>query len=114
MNKRLKLNIVIVVLLVFLNGCITSVYKPGAKDNPFNNIKLGQTYYDMVKVLGEPNHSRMEDRMVEETIILFIPLWGILEAIGDFNPSMLQIYTYDQWGTITIDNNNHIIRIEAK
>lgn len=114
MNKFLNLGFCITLLLLFLTGCVTSVYKPGAVDNPLNQLKLGQTYNDMVKALGEPNHSRTEDRMAEETIIFFIPLWDIVESIGDFNPSMIQIYTYDQWGTVTIDNNNRIIRIEAK
>jgi hypothetical protein len=96
-----------------LIGCVSHVYKPGASDNPLNQVKLGQTYGDMVRILGEPDHSLTEDRMTEETIILFIPLWGIVELIGDFNPSMMQVYTYDRLGTVTVDNNNHIIRIEA-
>lgn len=101
-------------LSIVLAGCVTPVYKQGASNNPLNNLKLGQTYNDMVKALGEPNQSRTEDRMTEETIILFIPLWNIVESIGDFNPSMIQIYTYNEWGTVTIDNNNHIVRVEAK
>jgi hypothetical protein len=68
----------------------------------------------MVRALGEPDHSHSEDRMGLETMILFIPLWSIVESIGDFNPSMMQVYTYDRFGMVTVDNNNHIIRIEAK
>ncbi|MFZ4699586.1 MAG: hypothetical protein ACOYMG_06010 [Candidatus Methylumidiphilus sp.] len=79
-----------------------------------NQVKPGQTYGDMVKILGEPDHSQSEDRMTQETILLFIPVWNIAEWIGDFNPSMMQVYTYDRFGMVTVDNNNHIIRIEAK
>lgn len=114
MSKFFNFGSCITILLFILTGCVTSIYKPGAVDNPLNNLKLGQTYNDMIKALGEPSHSRMEDRMTEEAIILFIPLWDIVESIGDFNPSMMQIYTYDQWGTVTINNDNHIIRVEAK
>lgn len=114
MKKPLYLALRATLFLFFLASCVTPVDKQGAVNNPLNNLKLGQTYNDMVKALGEPNQSRSEDRMAEETIILFIPLWNIVEWIGDFNPSMMQIYTYNQWGTVTIDNNNHIIRIEAK
>jgi hypothetical protein len=114
LNKFLHLAFCATLFLVFLAGCVTPVYKQGAVDNPLNSLKLGQTYNDMVKALGEPKQSRSEDRMTEETIILFIPLWNIVESIGDFNPSTIQIYTYNPWGTVTIDNNNHIIRIEAK
>ncbi|MGZ7049252.1 MAG: hypothetical protein ACXVHO_04525 [Methanobacterium sp.] len=67
----------------------------------------------MVKVLGEPDKSITENRMAEEAIILFIPVWNLIETIWDFNPSMIQLYTYNKWGTVTIDNNNHIIRIEG-
>ena len=114
MNKFLPLAFRSILILVLLAGCVTPIYKQGKVGNPLNNLKLGQTYSDMVKVLGEPNQSRSEDRMIEEVIILFIPVWNIVESIGDFNPSMMQIYTYDKWGTVTVDNNNHIIRIEAK
>jgi hypothetical protein len=68
----------------------------------------------MVRILGEPDHSQSENRMGKEVAIAFVPLWNIAEWIGDFNPSAMQIYTYDRWGTITVDNNNHIIRVEAK
>jgi len=113
--KRISLFAILAILVqVVLIGCVSHVYKPGASDNQLNQIKLGQTYGDMVRILGDPDHSRSENRMAQETIILFIPLWDIVEWLGDFNPSMMQIYTYDRFGTITIDNNNHIIRIEAK
>jgi hypothetical protein len=114
LNKFLHLALLATPFLVLLAGCVTPVYKQGTADNPLNHLKLGQTYNDMVKALGEPNQSQSEDRMTEETIILFIPLWNIVESIGDFNPSTIQIYTYNPWGMVTIDNNNHIIRIEAK
>jgi hypothetical protein len=114
LNTLLYLAFRTTLFLALLAGCVPTVYKQGTVDNPLNHLKLGQTYNDMVKVLGEPSQSRSEDRMTEETIILFIPLWNIVESIGDFNPSSIQIYTYNQWGMVTIDNNNHIIRIEAK
>lgn len=100
--------------LALLTACVSPLYKPGAANNPLNQLKLGQTYNDMVQVLGEPNQSLSENRVAQEAIILFIPLWNIVEAIGDYNPSKMQKYTYTQWGTVSIDNNNHIIRIEAK
>jgi len=100
-------------LLILLIGCVTPIYKPGAPNNPINKLKLGQTYNDMVKTLGNPDQSRSENRMTQEVIVLFIPIWNIVEWIGDFNPSMMQVYSYRQWGSVTIDNNNHIIRVEA-
>lgn len=104
----------LIVSISLLIGCVSPIHKQGLANNPLNNLELGQTYGEMVKAIGEPNQSRTEDRSVEEMMILFIPLWNIIESIGDFNPSSIQIYTYTQWGTVTIDNNNHIIRIEAK
>lgn len=99
---------------LLLSGCVAHVYNPGVADNPFHRLQLGQTYGDMVRVLGNPDHGRTEDRSGQETGILFVPLWGLVEAVGDFNPSTLQVYTYDKWGTITIDNNNRIVRIESR
>jgi hypothetical protein len=90
------------------------VYTPGTVGNPLYGISLGQTYGDMVRVLGEPDHSRSESRIEQESFILFIPIWNIIESIGDFNPSAIQVYSYDRWGAVTINNNNRIIRIEGK
>jgi hypothetical protein len=108
--------VVILLLSVssLLSGCVAHVYNPGVADNPFHQLQLGQTYGDMVRVLGNPDHGRTEDRTGQETGILFVPLWGLVEAVENFNPSTIQVYTYDKWGMITIDNNNRIIRIESK
>ena len=113
-NGTMRLGMLALLAQFGLLGCVSHVYQPGSAENPFNQLKLGQSYGDMVRILGKPDHSRTEDRMGQETVTLFIPGWNIVESIGDFNPSMLQIYTYDQWGTVTADNNNHIISIEAK
>lgn len=94
-------------------GCVSRVYQPGPADNPLNRLKLGQGYGDMVRELGKPDHSRAQDRSGQETMILFVPGWNLVESAGDFNPSSTQIYSYDRWGTVTI-GNNRIIRIEAK
>lgn len=99
---------------LLLVACVSHVYKPGAAENPLNHIKLYQTYGDMVRILGEPDGSQSQDRMGMETFILFMPVWNIIESIGDFNPSTIQVYRYDRWGTVTVDNENHIIRIEGK
>lgn len=99
--------------LFCLAGCVSQVYQPGSSDNPFNRIKLGQGYGDMVRELGKPDQSRSEDRTGSETAILYIPVWNLVEAVGDFNPSAVQIYTYNRWGTVMI-GNNRIMRIEAK
>ncbi len=114
MSRTLRLGMSALLVQFGLFGCASPVYRPGSADNPFNQLKLGQTYGDMVRIIGKPDRSHTEDRMGQETVILLIPGWNIVESIGDFNPSMAQIYTYDQWGTVTIDNNNHIISIEAK
>jgi len=113
MKENARFAILAILAQALLIGCVSHAYKPGASDNPLNQVKLGQTYGDMVRILGEPDHSRAEDRMGLEILIAFIPLWDIVEWLGDFNPSMMQVYTYDRLGTITVDNNNHIIRIEA-
>lgn len=105
--------IVFLMMQWLLSGCVSQLYKPGAPENPLNRLALGQSYGDMVRIMGEPDHGTSEDRMGIETLLLFIPVWGFVEWIGDFNPSMMQIYRYDQWGVVTVDNN-HIIRVEAK
>lgn len=111
-NRQAILLLLSVALL--LSGCVAHVYIPGRADNPFHQLQLGQTYNDMVRVVGNPDHSQTEDRAGHEAGILFVPLWNLVEAVGDFNPSTMQVYTYEKWGTITIDNNNRIIRIESR
>lgn len=96
-----------------LAGCVSHVYQPGLPDNPLRQLQLGQTYGDMIKVMGEPDHSRSEDRRGTEATLLMIPVWNFVELAGDFNPSAVQIYTYDRWGKVTVDDHNRIIRIEA-
>lgn len=94
-------------------GCVSTVYNPGATDNPLNQLRIGQTYGDMDRILGKPDHSRIEDLTAGEIAILFIPGWNLVETIADFHPSALQICTYERFGHVTIDNNNHIVRVEA-
>lgn len=112
--KKIWFAILVIFSQPVLISCVSHTYKPGTPNNPINQLKLGQTYGDMVRLLGEPDHSSAEDRMTQETIILFVPLWNIAEWIGDFNPSTIQVYTYDRFGMVTVDNNNHIIRIQGK
>lgn len=114
MRKKIRLMILIILSQSFINGCVSHVYKPGKVENPLNKLQLGQTYSEMVKVLGEPDRSYSESRMAEEMIIVFIPVWNLAEWLGDFNPSTTQLYTYENWGAVMVDNNNQIIRIEAK
>ena len=94
-----------------LAGCVTQVYRPGSADNPLNRLKLGQSYGDMVRVLGVPNHSESEDRSGKTMATAVIPVVG-LAAIA--SPTSLQIYRYEHIGMITIDNDNRIVRIEAE
>lgn len=114
MSSKTQPAIVLLLAFLLLLGCVSHVYNPGATDNPLHQLKLGQNYGDMVKVLGKPDHGHTEDRTGQEAGILFVPVWNIVEAVGNFNPSMMQVYTYDRWGTVTIDNNNQIIRIEGR
>lgn len=95
-----------------LVACVSKVYQPGPADSPLHRLKLGESYGDMVRVLGTPDSSRAEDRSGEETALLFVPGWNLVESAGDMNPSSIQVYTYDRWGTVTI-GNNRIIRIEG-
>lgn len=97
-----------------LSACVPHTYQPGLADNPLHQLQLGQSYGDMVRVLGEPDQSRSEDRSGKEAVLLFIPGWNLVEWFADFNPSSLQIYTYMQYGTVTIDDSNRIIRVEAR
>lgn len=114
MTRCLRSGLLALATAVLFLGCATQVYAPGSADNPLHRLKLGQTYGEMTNVLGKPDHSRTDDRTGQEAVILFVPLWNIVEAVGDFNPSMVSVYTYDRWGTVTIDNNNRIIRIEGR
>jgi len=107
-NGRSALTFVAVSLLA---GCVTQVYRPGSADNPLNHLKLGQSYGDMVRALGVPSHSESEDRSGKTMATAVIPVVG-LAAIA--SPTSLQIYRYDHIGTVTIDNDNRIVRIEAE
>lgn len=92
-------------------GCVTEVYRPGLSDNPLNRVKLGQSYSDMVKALGPPSESASQDRSRQTFATAMIPIVGIASIAS---PTSLQIYHYSNLGTITIDNNNRIIRVEAE
>jgi len=94
-----------------MTSCVTEVYHPGAPDNPLNRIKLGQSYGDMVKTLGPPNESASQDRTRETVAESLIPIVGLASIAS---PTSLQIYHYAHLGTVTIDNNNRIIRVEAE
>src|SRR5882672_6967364 len=85
-------SVVFVLLAYSLFGCVSHIYNPGIADSPLHQLKLGQNYSDMVRVLGKPDHGRTEDRTGQEVGILFIPVWNLVEAVGDFNPSMMQVY----------------------
>jgi hypothetical protein len=95
-------------------GCASHCYRPGEADNPFHRIQLGQTYGDMESLLGRPDVSRTEDQLTEEAILMFVPVWDLIELVADFHPSALHVYTYRQWGDVTINDKNHIIRVEAR
>lgn len=101
------------VIGLLLSGCVTKSYQPGAEGNALRRLQLGQTYGDMVRLLGEPDSCRSEDRSGQETAALFVPVWGVVESVADLNPSAIEVYTYDRWGTVTIANGM-IRRIEAK
>jgi hypothetical protein len=113
MKSPMRLVITCLLGLFGLIGCVSQVYQPGSSDNPFNRIKLGQSYGDMVREIGNPDQSRSDDRTDKEAVLMFAPVWCLVEAAGDLNPSSVQVYTYNRWGTVTI-GNNRIMRIEAK
>jgi hypothetical protein len=96
-----------------LAGCVTKVYRPGAPDNPLNRIKLGETYDDMVKMLGPPSQSVSQDRSNKVAAAAMIPIYGLVDIASNHNPSSVQSYHYDHIGTVTIDNDDRIIRVEA-
>ena len=96
-----------------LAGCVTKVYRPGAPDSPLNRIKLGQSYGDMVKVLGPPSQGISQDRSNKAFATAMIPIYGLVDIASNHNPSSVQSYHYDHVGTVTIDNDNRIIRVEA-
>jgi hypothetical protein len=100
--------------IFLLIGCVTKTFHPGPSECPLNKIHLGDTYRDMDRVLGKPDRSQTVDRMGEELMILFIPIWNLIEVFGDFNPSCIYIYSYDRWGDVYIDNKNKIFRVEYK
>lgn len=97
-----------------LAGCVTKVYRPGAPDSPLNRIKLGQSYDDMVKALGPPSQSVSQDRSNKVLAAAVIPIYGLVDIASNHNPSSVQTYHYDHVGTVTIDNDNRIIRVEAE
>jgi hypothetical protein len=96
-----------------LAGCVTKVYRPGSADSPLNRLKLGQSYGDMVKVLGPPAQSASQDRSGKTFATGMIPIYGLVDIATNNNPSSVQTYHYDGVGTVTIDNDNHIVRVEA-
>lgn len=96
-----------------LAGCVPKVYRPGATDSPLNRIKLGQSYGDMVRALGRPSQSVSQDRSNKTFVTAMIPIYGLVDVASNHNPSSVQSYHYDHVGTVTIDNDNRIIRVEA-
>jgi hypothetical protein len=96
-----------------LAGCVTKVYRPGAPDSPLNRIKLGESYDDMVKMLGPPSESFSQDRSNKVAAAAVIPIFGLVDIASNHNPSSVQSYHYDHIGTVTIDNDDRIIRVEA-
>lgn len=102
-----------VVSFIGLLGCMTQSYHPGPPDNPFNGLRLGQSYGDMTRTLGDPDSSRCADRAGKEAVLTAIPVWGLVEVGANMNPDSVQVYTYNRWGTITI-GDGRIVRIEAK
>jgi hypothetical protein len=97
-----------------LAGCVTKVYRPGPPESALNRLKLGQSYGDMVKVLGPPNQSVSQDRSNKTFAGGMIPIYGLVDIATNNNPSSVQSYHYDHVGTVTIDNDNRIIRVEAE
>ncbi len=92
-------------------GCVSEVYRPGSSDSALNRIKLGQSYGDMVKVLGPPSESASQDRSRQTLALGAIPIVGLASIAS---PTSLQVYHYAHLGTVTIDNNNRIIRVESE
>ncbi|GEM_PF-2340049 len=113
MNRHATVASAIMLISAVCAGCVSNVYNPGPPDSPLHSLKLGENYADMERVLGKPDHSHSEDLAGEETAILFVPVWNIVESIGDFHPSSLEVYAYDRYGTVTIDNKGRIIKIES-
>lgn len=101
-------------LAIVESACVSTEYNPGGQDNPLHQLHIGQSYGDMVHVLGKPDHSAGHDLTAGETASLLAPIWGLVELVGDYHPSSLQVYTYDCCGTVSIDNRNYIRKIEAK
>lgn len=100
-----------VIAASLIAGCVAEVYRPGAPDSLLNRIKLGQSYGDMIRTLGPPNESASQDRSSQTFAIAVIPVVGLASIAS---PTSLQTYHYEHLGTITIDNNNRIIRVEAE
>lgn len=107
-NPRL---VAVVIATGLMAGCVTEVYRPGSPENPLSRIKLGQSYGDMVKALGTPSESASQDRSRQTFATAMIPIVGLASIAS---PTSLQVYHYDNVGTVTIDNNNRIIRVEAE
>ena len=67
---------------------------------------------------GEERHcaqttvlSASQDRSSQTFAVAMIPVVGLASLAS---PTSLQIYHYEHLGTVTIDNNNRIIRVEAE
>jgi hypothetical protein len=97
-----------------LAGCVTEVYRPGGADNPLHGLKLGQSYGDMVKLLGLPSQSVSQDRSGETYATSMIPIVGLVVIATNNSPSSVQSYHYDRIGTVMINNSNQIVRIEGE
>lgn len=102
----------LILLTVALSvGCVSKIYRPGSSDNPLHRLNLGQSYSDMVSILGSPSRGATEDRSGKVFATAVIPVVG-LAALA--SPTFLQVYRYDHVGSVTIDNDNRIVRIEAE
>jgi len=113
MKSSVRQAICCVVAAGVLAGCVPKVYRPGSAESPLNRIKLGQSYGDMVNALGPPSESVSQDRSNKTFATAMIPVYGLVDVVSNHNPSSVQSYHYEHVGTVTIDNDNRIIRVEA-
>jgi len=88
-----------------LTGCATQSAQSSPPGHPFRQLKKGQTYGDMVRALGEPDSSQAVRKDGEEVALSYIPVWGLVEAIGDMHPQSVEVYTYTGVGKVTVANN---------
>ena len=68
----------------------------------------------LVRVLRRETVRAVRFRRARLAFCLLAPTAVVAFGIWNFHPSSTHVYTYDRWGTVTIGDENRILRVEGR